>query len=229
MVPAAKENLRKRKERMASTAFNEFEFNVMDAKRLLQAHGVLSNGNPGKKGLGHITRSGVVMLCAAWERYQEAVLVEGVKYLASEIPDPNNLPLKVRQYLSQHVREAKNVLTPMQLAGTGWQNLYIQLAEDATEALNTPKSENLKALYSRFVGVTDVSAYWTGGAAAIDSFVTTRGDIAHNGRTSPYIKASVLRGHIDTIERAVRDHDHRFCDTLKGNAGSTRQPWRKTA
>lgn len=214
---------------MASAAFKEFEFNVMDAKRLLQAHGVLAQGNPGKKGLGHITRSGVVMLCAAWERYQEAVLVEGVKYLASEIPDPNILPVKVRQHLSQHVRDAKNVLTPMRLAGGGWQTLYVELAEAATEALNTPKSENLKALYSRLVGVADVSTYWTGGATAIDSFVTTRGDIAHNGRTSPYIKASILKLHIDTIERAVRDHDHAFCDALKANAGSTRQPWRKTA
>jgi hypothetical protein len=214
---------------MASAAFKEFEYNVMDAKRLLQAHTLLAQGNHGKKGLGHITRSGVVMLCAAWERYQEAVLVEGVKYLSSEVTDPNNLPVTVKRYLSQHVRNAKNELMPMQLAGNGWQNLYIGLAESVTDSLNTPKSENLKAIYSRFVGVADVSAFWTAGAAAIDAFVSTRGDIAHNGRTSPYIKASALKLHIDTIERAARDHDHCFCDALKAISGSTRQPWRKTA
>lgn len=214
---------------MASGAFKEFEYNVMDAKRLLQAHTALAQGNPGKKGLGHLTRSGVVMLCAAWERYQEAVLVQGVEYLASEIQDPKNLPVTVKRYLSAHVREAKHELMPMGLAGDGWRNIYIGLAESVTDYLNTPKSDNLKSIYSRFVGVADVSAFWSGGAVAIDTFVSTRGDIAHNGRTSPYIKASVLKLHIDTIERAVRDHDHRFCDALKATSGSTRQPWRKTA
>lgn len=214
---------------MASGAFKEFEFNVMDAKRLLQAHTMLVQGNRGKKGLAHLTRSGVVMLCAAWERYQEAVLVQGVKYLASEITDPKNLPVTVARYLSSHVREAKHELMPMRLAGDGWRNIYIGLAENVTDSLNTPKSDNLKLIYSRFVGVPDVSVFWTAGAAVIDTFVSTRGDIAHNGRTSPYIKATVLKFHIDTIEQAVRDHDNYFCDALKATAASTHQPWRKTA
>lgn len=214
---------------MASSAFKEFKYNVLDAKRLLQAHTLLTEGSAGKKGLGHLTRSGVVMLCAAWERYQEAVLVQGVKYLASEIRDPKNLPVTVKRYLSSHVREAKHELRPMGLAGNGWRDIYVELARSVTDSLNTPKSDNLIPIYSRFVGISEVSTFWTGGALAIDSFVSTRGDIAHKGRTSPYIKATLLRTYIETIERAVRDQDHGFCDALKATAGSTRQPWRKTA
>lgn len=90
---------------MASVAFNEFRYNILDARRLHQAHGKLSNGAPGKKGLGHITRSGAIMLCAAWEHYQESILVEGTAFLAKEIRDPQSLPLPVRKHISDFVKK----------------------------------------------------------------------------------------------------------------------------
>lgn len=214
---------------MASSAFNEFRYNVHDAKRLLQAHATLSAATPGKKGLGHVTRSGVVMLCAAWERYQEAVLVEGVTYLAREIRDPQNLPLNVRKHLSKIAKQSHHELKPMELAGDGWRGIYVAQAIDETSLLNTPKSEKLKTLYDRLSGVPDVSAFWSVGAQPIDNFVTTRGDIAHNGRKSPYIVAGTLAHYVGMVERAASDHDNAFCDHLKTVSGSAYQPWRKTA
>lgn len=214
---------------MASSAFNEFRYNMHDAKRLHQAHGVLSASTPGKKGLGHVTRSGVVMLCAAWERYHEAVLVEGVAYLAREIHDPNRLPLTVRKHLSAITKQSAHELKPMELAGNGWRALYVAQATDETSSLNTPKSAKLKVLYERLAGVPDVSTYWAVGAQPIDDFVSTRGDIAHNGRNSPYIAAGTLRHYIDMIQTAAAEHDHAFCDYLKAASGATVQPWRKTA
>lgn len=214
---------------MASSAFNEFRYNVHDAKRLHQAHGVLSTATPGKKGLGHITRSGVVMLCAAWERYHEAILVEGVAYLSKELLDPNNLPLSVRKHLSAIAKQSLHELKPMELAGNGWRILYIALATDETSSLNTPKSGKLKVLYERLAGVPNIATFWTIGAKPIDDFVSTRGDIAHNGRNSPYIAASTLKNYIEMVEAAAIEHDHKFCDYLKTVSGSTYQPWRKTA
>lgn len=214
---------------MASTSFNEFRYNMHDAKRLHQAHGVLSAATPGKKGLGHITRSGVVMLCAAWERYHESVLVEGVSYLSREIYDPNHLPLSVRKHLSAIAKQSAHELKPMELAGNGWRALYVAQATDETGSLNTPKSGKLKTLYDRLAGVPDVSAFWTIGAQPIDDFVSTRGDIAHNGRKSPYITAGTLNYYINMIQDAAAEHDHNFCDYLKAASGATVQPWRKTA
>lgn len=214
---------------MASSAFNEFRYNIHDAKRLYQAHGVLSAATPGKKGLGHITRSGVVMLCAAWERYHEAVIVEGVSYLSKEVRDPNNLPLIVRKHLSAIAKQSQHELKPMELAGRGWRSFYVAQATDETSSLNTPKSGKLKTLYERLVGVPDVAAFWSIGAQPIDDFVSTRGDIAHNGRKSPYVTAGTLNYYIGMIETAAAEHDHEFCDYLKSTSGSTYQPWRKTA
>ena len=84
----------------AFTAFNESQYNVLDARRRHHTHGIVSAGKPGKQGLGHLTRCGVVMLRAALERHHESVNVEAAGYLAKEIRDPNNLPLSVRKHLS---------------------------------------------------------------------------------------------------------------------------------
>ena len=214
---------------MASSAFNEFRFNVLDAWRLHQAHGILSNGTPGKKGLGHITRSGVVMLCVAWERYHESLLLEGAKFLSAQIRDPSNLPLSVKKHLSSFVRKASHELKPMDLAGDGWRTLYVAVVADETQALNTPKSEKLKSLYERLLGVPDVDANWSTGGKPIDDFVSARGDIAHNGRRAPYIAASALKYYIEMIESVASEHDNKLCDYLKAASGSGYQPWKRTA
>lgn len=214
---------------MASSAFNEFRFNVLDARRLHQAHGVLSNGKPGKKGLGHITRSGVVMLCAAWERYHESALLEGAKYFSKQMRDPATLPLPVKKHLSSYVRKANHDLKPMDLAGDGWRTLYVAVVADETQTLNTPKSEKLKSLYERLLGVPDASTYWSTGGKPIDDFVSARGDIAHNGRKAPYIAAGSLIHYIEMIESVASEHDNQLCDYLKGASGSGYQPWKRTA
>ena len=214
---------------MASSSFNEFRYNVLDARRLHQAHGIVSAGTPGKKGLGHLTRSGVVMLCAAWERYNESVIVEAVGYLAKEIRDPNNLPLSVRKHLSAIAKQHVHELKPMELAGDGWRTLFVAQATDETSSLNTPKSGKLKVLYERLTGLPDVSAFWTIGAKPVDDFVGTRGDIAHNGRNALYINAGALLSYIDMIETVAAEHDNKFCDYLRGASGSAYQPWRRTA
>lgn len=214
---------------MASSAFADYEYNVMDARRLLQAHALMVEGKPGKKGFGHITRSGVVMLCAAWESYQEAVIVEGVEYVAGELASPKNLPKAVKKYLSEHVKTDKNALRPMDLAGDGWRDLYVGLAKASTESLNTPKSARLIELYDRLLGIDDIAALWTVGGHAVDDFVSVRGEIAHNGRNAPYTKAGTLKNYIDMIDTAVREHDNKLCDLLKSTAAAAKQPWRKTA
>lgn len=214
---------------MASAAFDEFRYNVLDAKRLHQAHGIVSAGTPGKKGLGHLTRSGVVMLCAAWERYNESVIVEAAGYLARAISAPNNLPLSVRKHLSAIAKKHAHELKPMELAGEGWRTLYVAQATDEISSLNTPKSGNLKVLYERFVGLSDVSVFWSIGAKPVDDFVSTRGDIAHNGRKAPYINTAVLLDYISMIENVAAEHDNKFCDYLREVSGTQYQPWRRTA
>jgi hypothetical protein len=214
---------------VASCAFKEFRYNVLDAKRLLKVHRVLSAGTPGKKGLGHITRSGVVMLCAAWECYHESVIVEAVDHLTRAVRDPNNLPLPVRKHLSAVAKQGPHELKPMELAGDGWRTLYVASATDEVTALNTPKLGKLKALYERYIGIVNIASFWTIGAEPIDDFVSARGEIAHNGRGAPYIGAVALERYIKIIQATASEHDNRLCDELKVTGGGAYQPWRRTA
>ena len=66
---------------MPSKAYIEFEKNIVDVDHLISTHAAMNNGGRGKKGLGHITRSGIVMLCATWELYIESLLCESLKIL----------------------------------------------------------------------------------------------------------------------------------------------------
>jgi len=50
---------------MPSTSFLKFETNMLtDVDRIISSHTQLNHDGRGRRGLGHITRSGVLMLCA---------------------------------------------------------------------------------------------------------------------------------------------------------------------
>ena len=77
---------------MPSIAYTEFKKNIIDVDNLIAAHTTLNTGSRGKKGLGHITRSGIVMLCATWELYIETLLCESLQILLHRKNNPRELP-----------------------------------------------------------------------------------------------------------------------------------------
>src|SRR5690606_14126079 len=155
--------------------------------RLIKSHGKLHDGTPGKKGLGHITRSGVVMLCACWELYAESLLVEGLRHLSAKCESPDQLPLVVQKALAKHVREAKHELRPLALANSGWRDVLISQAQQECAALNTPKAGPLDSLFQKYLGLPKLSDSWGCGAKTLNAFVGVRGDIAHRGRAASYV------------------------------------------
>ena len=88
---------------MPSTAYNEYIKNLKDVHRLIVSHRNLSGNDRGKRGLGHLTRGGLLLLCAAWERYIETLLIEGADFLCLKLTSFTELPplpqQKVRDYV----------------------------------------------------------------------------------------------------------------------------------
>src|SRR5215217_5417797 len=150
---------------MPSAAYKLFQENVIDVERLIESHGQLNNGAPGKKGLGHLTRSGVVMLCAAWEVYTEDLL--------------DQVPKIVQKHLSNLVKNDKHELKPIQFAGAGWRAVYLEYVQRETRSLNTPEPKKLDSLYLEYAGVPMLSSCWTVDAGDISDFIHIRGEIAH--------------------------------------------------
>jgi hypothetical protein len=209
---------------MPSSAFNSFRYNVVDVARLIQSHAHLHNGARGKKGLGHITRSGVVMLCASWELYVEDLAIEATELVSNRAATPQALPLDVQKELARHVRESKHDLKPLDLCGYGWRKVLVDHIKTKCGNLNTPKAAPLEDLFFRSIGLVGLSAAWTCGAQALNDFVAVRGDIAHKGRSAPYVSIDGLRGYLDLIKTLTIETDNAVRSHIIAVAGPTR-PW----
>lgn len=165
---------------MPSSAFTKFErYMLNDVSALIRVHAVLSGDGRGRRGLGHITRSGILMLCASWELYIEELLVEATSCLVRAVPDVKSLPKQTQKTLSEHVKDHKHELKPLDLAGDGWQLVLDAYARELASSLNTPKTAPINQMFKRTLGIEDISSSWT--VQGIDDFVTVRGEIAHKG------------------------------------------------
>lgn len=215
---------------MPSQALLYFERNLIgDVDRLVTSHADLNHDGMGRRGLGHITRSGVVMLCAAWERYVETLLVNAVEFLTQAATSPNELPVGVRQGLARAVDRHQHDLRCLDLAGDGWKQVYIEWTTEESEKLNTPKSTIINPLFLRHLALDELSAAWSCGAQAVDDFVADRGAIAHTGQEAQYVRIGNLEDYRQMIDTVVVETDNVLADHLAGVAPTGKSPWRRRA
>ena len=213
---------------MPSASFLKFESNMLtDVDRIINSHAQLNHNGKGRRGLGHITRSGVLMLCAAWELYVEEVMLEGVTYFSENHDNPKDLPKSVQKELSSHVKDSKHELKPLELAGEGWKSLYVNHANQVLKGLNTPKSSNLDPLFKRFLGVKELSICWSLGTQVVNNFVSTRGDIAHKGSQAQYITINNLKNYKTQIQATALDVDNMLTEFLCTETPGNERPWRR--
>ena len=84
---------------MASNSFDKFNWNIQEVGRLEEAHDALNHDGIGRRALGHITKSALVMLCAAWEVYIEDVILESIGFINNRLDEPSALPIVVKKKL----------------------------------------------------------------------------------------------------------------------------------
>lgn len=203
---------------MPSKSYFDFLELLDDVHQLRITHLEYSKGLRGRKKLGYLTRSAIVMLCAAWERYNENLLLELIdKILTSDIK-ASQLPSKTKEYLSSKVKENKNNIYPIELADNGWRNLWKGYAVNETTALNTPNSDNLNKLFKRFLGIENYSSLWLNDSVInINEFIKMRGEIAHNGSKAKYVRFSTLLKNIDSVIDNTIQIDYSLSQFLKTN------------
>lgn len=209
---------------MPSAAFTKFErYMLNDVNALIQAHATLSGRGRGRRGLGHITRSGILMLCASWELYIEELLVEATTRLVGTISDVKALPKQAQKTLSEYVKSHKHDLKPLELAGEGWKQLLVAHARELTTTLNTPKTAPINQMFKRVLGIEEISSVWT--INGIDDFVSVRGDIAHKGSEADYVTIANLSNYKDTVCRLVKETDNAIPDYFVSLGIAI--PWRR--
>lgn len=212
---------------MPSEALLKFERDMLrDVDRLIALHGQLSRRANGRRGLGHITRSGLVMLCAAWELYVEDVLVEVVGFLVNRCDSPKELPKPMQKTIAKFVKDHIHELKPLELAGNGWEDICRNLSVDRTRTLNTPKSEQIDKLFKDMTGLPEVSASWQCGKGCINGFVSDRGEVAHQGAKATYIRIANLKAHLEVVKNTAVEMDNALADHIQNSTlGGT--PWRR--
>lgn len=216
---------------MPSQSLRNFEWNLEDVQRLVEAHNDLNDLNyegQGRRALGHITRSALVMLCAAWELYFEDIIVESVKYVTEKIDDPHRLPPDIKKKIINFLnKNNNNDLRMFRLAGEGWKEPYIEAAERDIAKFNTPKSEPLGVLCKNYLGLSNISSEWSIGPDGINDIISQRGEIAHRGREAEYISLQKLIEAKEKIYLSVLETDFFLATHLKDLTNATNQPWRR--
>jgi hypothetical protein len=213
---------------LPSKSFRKFETKLLvDVDRIIDSHAFLNHDGGGRRGLGHITRSGVLMLCAAWELYVEDALQESVEYFIDKYENPKDLPKPVKKELAKTVKESKHELKPLELAGEGWKSLYRNHVSEVLRGLNTPKSGNLDILFNRMIGVPRVSDWWSLGKDEIDHFVTMRGDVAHRGSDAKYVTIKKLKDYKGKVTQTTLDLDNELTEYLCRVTPGIERPWRR--
>ncbi len=212
---------------MPSQAYQNFKYNLVDVDRLIESHNKLKSGEKGKQELGHITRSGVVMLCASWELYIEELAKESADILSQKLDLPTKLPDHVQKELSNAVKSAKHELRPLYLAGNGWIQVYRDHVICLTTNLNTPKVRQVTELFMKSIGIEDLTKNLSVSERDIDDFVVVRGDIAHRGRHADYIKIGQLDTYKEMIMTATIEIDNLVSDFIRANTDG-RKPWNIT-
>jgi RiboL-PSP-HEPN len=167
------------------------------------------------------------MLCAAWERYIETVALEGAIFLTKNLSLYKDLPPNLKTKILGYVNNPKNTWTVADLGTPSWEKIYIEALKRKTESLNTPKHVNLKPLFEDFLDVPDIAGYWGGLHTEVDDFVTLRGEVAHRGGQSQYIKF----GKLTKLEWSVTDWvvktDNGLSNHLNTLVTPNKRPWNR--
>lgn len=208
---------------MPSQARLNFEKNLSrDVERLE----VLHRSQFGGPGRPHsiLTRSGIFLLCAAWELYCEEVIKEAFEHVVELAEGPTDLPEHPRRTLANAVKADKHDLAVLRMAGDGWKKYLREHADKKIAELNTPNCANVTDLFKKFVGI-DVEPILGSHDESLQTFIGKRGDIAHRGARAEHVSIHDLEADHNFIQTLVVHLDNEIIQPLQTVSGV--RPWNR--
>jgi len=216
-----------------NTHMNVLMDNMKEVDRLTGIHSQITTTGPGyKPNVQVLHKSAIVLLVACWEAYVEdlvsATLEEMIKKAGSHSIFPDSVLERVG---SKHSGKKA-----WDLAGDGWKKSLRDNKKEVLArtvgSLNTPKTAQVNELFSKTIGLKDLSSswYWSGRSvskttSALDALVALRGSVAHRVSTSRNVTLKNVRDSRGLVFRlSVKSHN-RACEFLTAQVGSS--PWLK--
>ena len=188
----------------------------------------MNKGTRGRQHLGHLTRSGIVMLCAAWESYIEDVCLECMNWFLQNSSSPSELPGGMQKRLAHCVSKDKHELASLKLAGDGWRTVFIDYAKANLSQFNSPKPDRIDLLFEEWIGLSQITSAWSTDQQDITDFVVRRGEIAHRGTNANYVRRPAMERYRALVWKTSCETDNKLLEFLRQIKPSLPRPWNTT-
>lgn len=178
--------------KMLTRIGQDFQLALSDVYTLLAADKKVVQNT--QSSIAAFIRSGIILTVTAWETFIEDTIKAHFKRRLEQAVKPEDVSSTFHAVAAAWIsRLGESRLTPphlMQWGGDGWKALLTEHFNSEVLAFNTPKSENIAALFKRYVAY-DIKAVWTWSGitsdeacSRLDELVSIRGALVHRGRTS---------------------------------------------
>jgi len=142
---------------------------MKDPDRLIELHGLNTGPQAGRRyNFDSVNRAAVILSMAAWEGFVEDLLRYSVRFMATRLDSPAQLPTTVREVMLQQLyetlrAESKSAAVKANmwsLVGSGWRTNFIRYANGRIRGLNTPNVDNVQRIFKTVTGLKDFACDW---------------------------------------------------------------------
>lgn len=216
---------------MPSKARKAFDANAEDIDRLLEIHRNLGGDSRGRRyQLEVLNKSAIVLITAFWEAYCEDLAAEALAHIVKHSKTASALSKEIKQQIARELESDKHDLAVWNLSDDGWRKVLrdrlARLQDERNRRLNTPRAENIDALFLTAVGIAEVSKSWKWHRMTIaqarnklDRYVTLRGEIAHRGTALRSCTKSQVEDYFSFIKRVVAKTGGRVNSQVRRTTG----------
>ncbi len=160
-----------------------------------------------------LNQSGMIFIVTAWEAYVEDIVREAAAHLAEHTASFGDLPTASQRNVIKMLASDAHELAAARLAGDGWRQELINLAEARTSgnAFNTPKPERVSDLLAAVLGLDNIESHWkwakmssASACARLTETIEIRGAIVHAGEEHHGLNKMWLKTYGNHVSRLVK-------------------------
>jgi len=161
----------------------DLDRNLSDIRVLLDLVKITKEPRLRRRDAGVLTRSAIVLTCAAWENFVEELALDVLAYSISRIGGELQITGKAREAANRALKHV-DISKPYQIT------VELRRHRDRVLGLfNTPKAANVDSLYRRVFNLDRLTDDWRWARTRtsfsrlqLDRFVMLRSDIAHRSK-----------------------------------------------
>jgi hypothetical protein len=160
-------------------------------------------------------KSAIVLLVACWEAFIEDMVEATLEWMIVHAKEYKVFPAVVLDRIASTHQGTKAWL----LAGDGWKQVLLDNLKEVlartTATLNTPRSEQIDALFEKTLGLKSLSKawHWKGRSAdqsrkSLNDLISLRGSIAHRVSGARHVRLKDVSDAEEFVCRlAVKSHN----------------------